>query len=352
MGVAVFGAQPASAALRPLLLPLHLSRFSLSFLSAAAAGGGKARLPRAPGGSGLRDAQPSLPHLRVCLQPQDDARPHRFLEMETVSAVYILALLARSEGVVEDRASPIRTLLAAQLSFAPPDPPLSSLLLLSAGEGWRAAKRRRRGGVLKESSAHSDLCSLPGRATSVALQAEFKGQIRQRLPFRAICSPAAPQPLPPPSPLFPTRPTSITAPLTPLPSHSLRTLSRALEYSRVAMPVYGLQRSLLDGLSMTFLTLLSSATAPTVEALIAQHVLKGTRPSELLRAPPPPPGSTQPSHALFEQYWVEAGGEPLPDAEAEDHFVLTPSVRRHLATLARAVLLRRHPILLQVRCCF
>lgn len=132
--------------------------------------------------------------------------------------------------------------------------------------------------------------------------------------------------------------------LTPSP-RSLRTLSRALEYARAAMPVYGLQRSLLDGLSMTFLTLLSAATAPAVESLISAHVLKGARMAELCRAPPPPPGE----HVLFEQYWVEAGPLPLPDADAPDPFILTPSVRKHLATLARAVLLRRHPILLQAR---
>ena len=31
---------------------------------------------------------------------------------------------------------------------------------------------------------------------------------------------------------------------------SLRTLCRAMEYARAAMPIYGLQRALLDGLSM------------------------------------------------------------------------------------------------------
>lgn len=61
---------------------------------------------------------------------------------------------------------------------------------------------------------------------------------------------------------------------------------------------------------------------------------------------PPSGGAT---HVLFEQYWVKAGPRPLPEADAPDDFVVTPSVRRHLATLARAVLLRRHPILLQVR---
>ena len=114
------------------------------------------------------------------------------------------------------------------------------------------------------------------------------------------------------------------------------------------MPVYGLQRSLLDGLSMTFLTLLSGATAPVVHALLQQHVLKGARAAELCRAPPMPAGGARP-HVLFEQFWLEAGEQPLPDEEVPDEFVLTPSVRRHLATLARAALLRKHPILLQAR---
>lgn len=85
-----------------------------------------------------------------------------------------------------------------------------------------------------------------------------------------------------------------------------------------------------------------------LEALLACHILKGLRASDLSRAPPEPPGAAG-SHVLFEQYWVEAGPLPLPDADVPDEFVLTPSVRGHLATLARAVLLRKHPILLQVR---
>ena len=106
--------------------------------------------------------------------------------------------------------------------------------------------------------------------------------------------------------------------------------------------------------SQTFLTLLSSATAPRLEALLSRHVLRGGRASELLRAPPQPPGPPG-SHVLFEHYWLEAGPEERPEEGAPDAFVLVPSVRRHLATLARAALLRRHPILLQARglrmCC-
>lgn len=98
----------------------------------------------------------------------------------------------------------------------------------------------------------------------------------------------------------------------------------------------------------TFLTLLSGATAPVLEGLISCHILKGMRAGELCRAPPEPPGA-QGTHVLFEQFWVEVGPAPLPEADAHDEFVLTPSVRGHLSTLARAVLLRKHPILLQVR---
>lgn len=70
--------------------------------------------------------------------------------------------------------------------------------------------------------------------------------------------------------------------------------------------------------------------------------------------PPPCPG--QDSHVLFEQFWLERGPLPLPALGADDdgsarRFVLTPSVRQQLCNLARCVLARRHPILLQVRRC-
>lgn len=124
----------------------------------------------------------------------------------------------------------------------------------------------------------------------------------------------------------------------------------------------------------------------------------------LLRAPPAPPG---PDHVLFDQFWVGTGGGPLPGpgqggrlrrrrrhqqqqqqqgswqackrwlhrscCTCSSHapqltipwpppaprvrpadgsggaFVLTPTVQGHLRNLARAVLLRRYPILLQAR---
>lgn len=49
---------------------------------------------------------------------------------------------------------------------------------------------------------------------------------------------------------------------------------------------------------------------------------------------------------LFDGYWVELGNEPQKDEE-ELRFIRTGTVNQHLRNLARAVLLRRYPILLQ-----
>lgn len=69
-----------------------------------------------------------------------------------------------------------------------------------------------------------------------------------------------------------------------------------------------------------------------------------------LMRPPACPGD---SFVLFEQFWLERGPLPLPalgraDDGASRRFVLTPSVRGQLHNLARCILARRHPILLQV----
>lgn len=132
------------------------------------------------------------------------------------------------------------------------------------------------------------------------------------------------------------------------PAYNLRTLCRALEYAATATPTYGLQRALWDGFAMSFLTQLDPASGGRLEKLMQAHLLgAGTSLKVLMRAPPAPPG---PHHVLFDQFWVGTGGGPLP-APGQDGgggaFVLTPTVQGHLRNLARAVLLRRYPILLQ-----
>ena len=49
----------------------------------------------------------------------------------------------------------------------------------------------------------------------------------------------------------------------------------------------------------------------------------------------------------MEQYWVEGGPFERVDPETSGRYIVTPNVRTHLSALARAALLRRHPILLQ-----
>ncbi|GBG67612.1 hypothetical protein CBR_g742 [Chara braunii] len=135
------------------------------------------------------------------------------------------------------------------------------------------------------------------------------------------------------------------------PEYSLRTLCRALEYVCAALPVYGFQRALYDGFCMSFLTLLERQSAPVMERLIFQFLLRSpTKPSDsVMKSLLRPPQQPSPNHILFEQFWVEGGAaEPSAQSlESANRYVLTKSVREHLKNLARAVLVRKYPILLQ-----
>ncbi|KAL2649174.1 hypothetical protein R1flu_017302 [Riccia fluitans] len=135
------------------------------------------------------------------------------------------------------------------------------------------------------------------------------------------------------------------------PQYSLRSLARALEYARAAMSVYGFQRSLYDGLCMSFLTLLDRPSSLIMEQLILGSIFKRTGAAgakwlkSILKVPSQP--STQ--HVLFEHFWVERGEFELSGDSADfcQRYVLTPSIREHLKNLARAVFVRKYPVLLQ-----
>ncbi len=81
------------------------------------------------------------------------------------------------------------------------------------------------------------------------------------------------------------------------PAYNLRTLCRALEYARAALPTYGLQRALYDGAAMAFLTQLAPASAPVLERLLRAHLLGGARSLKArARAPCRAAASTSPHH--------------------------------------------------------
>jgi midasin len=78
-----------------------------------------------------------------------------------------------------------------------------------------------------------------------------------------------------------------------------------------------------------------------LEKLMHKHLLGGKPIKGIMKPPPAPENDT---HVLIEQFWVEAGELERVDPEG---YVVTDTVKSHLSNLARAVLLRRHPILLQ-----
>lgn len=59
------------------------------------------------------------------------------------------------------------------------------------------------------------------------------------------------------------------------PSYNLRTLGRALEYAAAMAPLYGLQRSLWDGVEMSFATQLDLPSQSMLHRLMLEHLLHG-----------------------------------------------------------------------------
>ncbi|KAJ1401026.1 Sigma-54 interaction domain, ATP-binding site 1 [Sesbania bispinosa] len=110
------------------------------------------------------------------------------------------------------------------------------------------------------------------------------------------------------------------------PQYSLRSLYRALEYTRKAERKFGFQKALYDGFSLFFLTLLDGPSAE----IMSQKIL-----SLLL-------GGNMPSRVRFDSYLSTF----KPDGYS-GNYIQTKSVQEHLGNLARAVLIKRYPVLLQ-----
>ncbi|MCO5587040.1 hypothetical protein L7F22_040985 [Adiantum nelumboides] len=134
------------------------------------------------------------------------------------------------------------------------------------------------------------------------------------------------------------------------PKYSLRSLARALEYTRFAMPLYGFARALYDGVCMTFLTLLDCPSSGLMENLIQVHLIKKLgvdliKNNLLVRGPAWPSYN----HIEFEHFWLEKGNHhpSASSLEFTQRFVLTKTVKEHLKNVAKAVFIRKYPVLLQ-----
>ncbi|KAL5697769.1 hypothetical protein ACHQM5_028886 [Ranunculus cassubicifolius] len=113
------------------------------------------------------------------------------------------------------------------------------------------------------------------------------------------------------------------------PQFSLRSLYRALEYVKKAQRNFGYVKALYDGFCMFFLTLLDESSAKVMNEMICKKLLEGS----------------VPRNVPYDSYLVVAESSKSDPSVAD--YILTDSVKEHLRNLARAVLIKRYPILLQ-----
>ncbi|KAI9307575.1 P-loop containing nucleoside triphosphate hydrolase protein [Cunninghamella echinulata] len=126
------------------------------------------------------------------------------------------------------------------------------------------------------------------------------------------------------------------------PHFSIRTLSRALTYVCQIFPTYGLRRSLYEGFCMTFLTQLSKESEALMHQLIYKTILNNiSNPKHLITQIPRQP---QDNYIQFGYFWLEQGQfDPIDDTG----YIMTPSVETKLYNLARVIMSRKFPVLIQ-----
>ncbi|XP_057977825.1 midasin isoform X2 [Malania oleifera] len=113
------------------------------------------------------------------------------------------------------------------------------------------------------------------------------------------------------------------------PQYSLRSLYRALEYTKKARKKFEFQRALYDGFCMFFLTLLDGTSAKLMNQMILSYLLGGKIPRD----------------KSFDAYLMAR--DYLVSDDFLESYVLTKSVKEHLKNLARSILIKRYPVLLQ-----
>lgn len=130
------------------------------------------------------------------------------------------------------------------------------------------------------------------------------------------------------------------------PHFSIRTLSRTLTYVSDIIPIYGLRRSLFEGFSMTFLTLLDVNSALILKPIIEKYTINRLKNAKSVMSSIPacPSSSNLGSYIQFQHYWMKRG--PYEIQEQPD-YILTPYVKSNLLNLVRATSGRRFPVLIQ-----
>ncbi|KAF8827835.1 hypothetical protein HHX47_DHR4000508 [Lentinula edodes] len=130
------------------------------------------------------------------------------------------------------------------------------------------------------------------------------------------------------------------------PHFSMRTLARALTFASDIASTYGLRRALWEGCLMAFTMVLDIPSSEKVVALAQKHLLAGVKNvrSALAKEPTLPPSCAPENFVKLGPFFLEHGPLPLDPA---DDYILTPSVERKLIDLARIILTRRFPVLIE-----
>ena len=127
--------------------------------------------------------------------------------------------------------------------------------------------------------------------------------------------------------------------------YSLRTLTRTLKFATKITSHFGsLKKCLLEGFLLSFVSILSSESKEFALSIIQSTLLPdmtADNVKSLLQSQPHKPPI---NFLLVEGFLVERGNESVVD---DSTFILTPYVRKTLASVGRALMAKNHPILLQ-----
>ena len=128
------------------------------------------------------------------------------------------------------------------------------------------------------------------------------------------------------------------------PHYSMRTLARSLMWTSDATNTFGLRRALWEGCLMAFTMTLDLPSAEVLTGLARRHLLANVKnPGSLLARQPVPPADPD-NFVKVGPFYLTRG--PLPPDPAEE-YIITPSVEKKLEDLARIIVGRRFPVLIE-----
>ncbi|ELP92885.1 midasin, putative [Entamoeba invadens IP1] len=119
------------------------------------------------------------------------------------------------------------------------------------------------------------------------------------------------------------------------PLFSLRTLCLALQYITDVNGFFGFERSLYEGISMSYLTQLSRESYPIMENMINSMFTKSNNSGSIPK---------NKSYVQYGGYFIEQG---LEVPRLDEKYILTETTQKRLESITRIVMSKRYPILLQ-----